>query len=84
MQLLLFLSAMLSALTGAISGVRVVEPQVERCASVSQGGAVVAARAVVGHVRSWLVLAVRPAMLVSFERFTLAAPAPLYLSRLRR
>lgn len=75
---------MLSALTGAISGVRVVEPQVERSARVAQGGVVVAARTVVRQARSWLALAVRPVSHVSFERFALAAPAPLYLSRLRR
>lgn len=75
---------MLSALTGAISGVRVVEPQVERSASVVRGGAVVAARTVVRQARSWLALAVRPVTRVPFERFALAAPVPLYLSKLRR
>lgn len=84
MQLLLFLSAMLSALTGVISGVRVVEPQVERCASVARGNAVVAARTVMRQARSWLALAVRPMSHLSFERFAPAAPVPLYLSRLRR
>ena len=84
MQLLLFLSAMLSALTGAISGVRVVEPQIERSASVARGRGVVAAPAVVRWARSWLALAVRPMTNVSFAGFALVAPVPLYLSRLRR
>ena len=56
MELLLFLSALLSALTGAISGVRAPEVQVHQ--AYVAGAQTTAARAMPARaVRSWLALA---------------------------
>ena len=59
MELLLFLSALLSALTGAISGVRAPEMQVHQaCGTAAAAQTVTAAHAVPTRaVRSWLALA---------------------------
>ena len=59
MELLLFLSALLSALTGAISGVRAPEMRVHQaCGAAATAQAVTAAQAIpTRSVRSWLVLA---------------------------
>ncbi|GAA0315774.1 hypothetical protein GCM10009087_27830 [Sphingomonas oligophenolica] len=59
MELLLFLSALLSALTGAISGVRAPEMQVHQaCGSVTATQTVAVAQAAsIRPVRSWLALA---------------------------
>lgn len=59
MELLLFLSALLSALTGAISGVRAPEMQVHQtCGAVAVEQAVTAAQAVpTRSARHWLALA---------------------------
>ena len=59
MELLLFLSALLSALTGAISGVRAPDMRVHQaCGAAATAQAVTAAQAIpTRSVRSWLVLA---------------------------
>jgi hypothetical protein len=59
MELLLFLSALLSALTGAISGVRAPETQVHQtCGAAAVAHAAAAAQAAPTRaVRSWLALA---------------------------
>lgn len=91
MNLLLLLSAMLSALTGAISGVRVEEAHFHARAEVVSGAqaAVAIGASAVAVRRSHLALAPpasiadEPAMPFSAIGWTLAAPAPLYLGRLR-
>lgn len=90
MNLLLFLSAILSALTGVMSGGRVTEVQVERSYGVgaqAQAAAVVRL-APVRAIRSWLALAddwASPAMAMpSFSLVAaISASAPLYLDKPR-
>jgi hypothetical protein len=59
MELLLFLSALLSALTGAISGVRAPEMQVHQACGTAAAAQTVAATqaAPIRSVRTWLALA---------------------------
>ncbi|MEG3122926.1 hypothetical protein [Sphingomonas sp. GB1N7] len=90
MNLLLFLSAILSALTGVISGGRVAEVQVERSygASAQAQASSVVLIAPVRAIRSWLALAgvwASPAATM-LSIVTAAAPtalAPLYLDKPR-
>lgn len=90
MNLLLFLSAILSALTGVMSGGRVAEVQVERSygadAQAQQADAVLVAP--MQAVRSWLALAAGWSSLaiVMPSIGAIAAPsprAPLYLDKPR-
>ena len=90
MNLLLFLSAILSALTGVISGGRVADVQVERsygATAQAQQGAV-ARLAPALRVRAWLALAgdpVSPAVAMAVLP-VMAAPSasiPLYLDKPR-
>ncbi|KQS04506.1 hypothetical protein ASG11_09815 [Sphingomonas sp. Leaf357] len=90
MNLLLFLSAILSALTGVMSGGRVAEVQVERSygAGAEAQAASVVRLAPVRAIRSWLALAggwASPAVAMPAIA-TVAAPtatAPLYLDKPR-
>ncbi len=90
MNLLLFLSAILSALTGVISGGRVADVQVERSyggpADAGHGVAMIVAPA--GAVRPWVVLAAGWTVAASVAApITLAAApvsaAPIYLNKRR-
>ena len=91
MELLLFLSALLSALTGAISGVRVPEAQVHQaCGAIAAAQSVAAVQAApIRMVRAWLALAgswQSPAARLSGAINTgpaLFAAIPLYLDKPR-
>jgi len=64
LELLLFLSALLTALTGAVSGVRAPEAQVHQsCGAIASLKAVPAARlAPACRMRHWLALAETPSL----------------------
>jgi len=91
MELLLFLSAILSALTGAISGVRAPETQIHQtCVAGSASCAVASAHVTsVKQVRSYLVLAPGWTLRsrVSYPSIRLfpadIVSMPLYLGKLR-
>jgi hypothetical protein len=90
LNLLLFLSAILSALTGVISGGRVADVQVERSyggSAEARAGATVSV-APIRAVRSWLARASEwpLAAAATFSRVPATAPfesAPIYLSKPR-
>ena len=92
MQLLLFISALLSALTGAISGVRAPEAQFHQSAGALAGAqaSVTAQVASVRQARSYLALVTEPrfAATVTVPLFSpdlaIFAPVPLYLSKPRK
>jgi hypothetical protein len=91
MQLLLFISALLSALTGAISGVRAPEAQFHQSAGAIAGAqaSVTAQVASVRQVRSYLALVTEPRFAVTVAmppvspNLAIFAPVPLYLSKPR-
>ena len=58
MELLLILSAMLTALTGAMTGTRAAQAQTQQNCAVAVAGATTTARLAVPANRSWLALAV--------------------------
>ncbi|MGH6613270.1 hypothetical protein [Sphingomonas sp.] len=91
MQLLLFLSALLSALTGAISGVRAPEAQFHQSAGAVAGAQASATvrHAAVRQLRTWLALVIEPgfattaSVQVAAPDLAIFAAFPLYLSKLR-